>query len=326
MVTALAMPLSCSSEEQPPGLAEAGTSGSASRSGSPSAEAGGEGAVGAGGRATGGAADGPPIGEVGGDGFYVGEGGAPENPATACRRDAEWVTTGVEAINTAADERLLAMTPDERTLVYSQDDALFVRDDDEVTAVALPPGYTHALGVSVTADGLALIIVAEDGSRFAEVSRASRGSPFSEAASTARFTLLNNGQVTSGDFFSSPALSVSGESFYYTARKGPSVAYVYRAHGEQLSQQEMQDPVTLGTEDGQAKLVVSVSSDERTLFVLDEALGYVTGLWSATPAAELTEAIPLPELQTAVTNLACDRIYGTTEIDGSLDVVVGTRK
>jgi hypothetical protein len=218
------------------------------------------------------------------------------------------------------------MTPDERTLVFSRDDALFVLDEGEASPVTLPLGYTHTRGVSLTADGLSLIVVAEDGSRFAEVSRSSRSAAFAGEASTTRFTVLNNGQITSGDVLSSPALSADGTSFYYTARKGPSVAFVYRAYGAGLSETEMQDPVTLGTEDGQAKLVVSVSADERTLFVLDEALGYVTGLWSATPAAEFSDAVSFEGFDTVVTSLACDRIYGTTEVDGSLGVVMGTPK
>lgn len=331
LLVALAAPLACGSEDKPPGLGEgasSGSSGTSSRSGSSSSSRGGESPVGEGGgsQALGGASDGPPIGEVGGEGIYVGEGGAPPNPATICSRDAEWVTTPLEGVNTAADERLLAMTPDERTLVFSRDDALFVLDEGQATAVTLPPGYTHTAGVSLTADGLSLIVVAEDGSRFAEVSRSSRAMTFADAPSTTRFTLLNNGQVTSGDVFSSPALSVDGSSFYYTARKGPSVAYVYRAYGAQLADVEMQDPVTLGTEDGDAKLVVSVSADERTLFVLDEAVGYVTGLWSATPAAEFSGAVPFEGFATVVTSLACDRIYGTIEIEGSLDIVTGTPK
>ncbi|MDF3066334.1 MAG: hypothetical protein K0R38_1935 [Polyangiaceae bacterium] len=328
LLAALAVPLACSSEDKPPGLGEGAASGTSSRSGSFSADPGGQSSVepGVGGQPSGGASDGPAVGEVGGEGIYVGDGGAPANPASVCSRDAEWTTTPLEGVDTAADERLLAMTPDELTLVFSRDDALFVRDEAQATPVTVPLGYTHALGVALTADGLSLIVVAEDGSRFAEVSRKARGTAFSASASTARFTVLNNGQITSGDAFSSPALSADGQSFYYTARKGPSVAYVYRAYGAKLSETERQDPVTLGTEDGQAKLVVSVSSDERTLFVLDEALGYVTGLWSETPAAEFSGAVPFEGFETVFTSEDCARMYGTTEVDGSLGIVSGTPK
>lgn len=329
LLAALVAPLSCSSDDKPPGLgagAASGDGGTSSRSGSATGAQSGEGPSVSAGAPSGGAGDGPVSGELGGEGFYAGEGGAPPNPATICHRDAAWTTTPLAGVNTPAAERLLAMTPDEHTLVFSRDDALFVLDDGTETALALPAGYTHALGVSLTPDGLGLILVAEDGSRFAEVSRARRGVAFAGAPSTARFAVLNNGQVTSGDHFSSPALSADGASFYYTARKGPSVAYVYRAYGAGLSEVDMQDPVTLGTEDGLAKLVVSVSADERTLFVFDEALGHVTGLWSASPAAEFGAAVPFEGFETVVTSLACDRIYGTVEVDGSLDIVTGAPK
>jgi WD40-like Beta Propeller Repeat len=325
---ALVVPLACSSEDKAPALGTGdspATAGTSSRSGGPSGDRGGEGSVGAsGGQASGGAYDGPPIGEVGGEGLYVSEGGAPPNPPTACSRDAQWTMTPLEAVNTPADERLLAMTPDELTLLVTRDDELLVVDGPVETAVTLPLGYTHALGASLTPDGLSLIVVAEGGLGFAEVARASRGEAFSSAVSTARFAYLNDARVNSGDTLSSPVLSADGKTLYYTARKGSAVANVWRVRGPQLSETKLQDTATLGTQDGQAKLVVGVSADERTLFVMDEALGYVTGLWSVTPAAAFTDVESFEGFETLIPNEACDRIYGTMERDGSLEIVTGT--
>lgn len=331
-VAALVAFAACSSDDKPPPLgggASGGTSGSGTtpRSGSSGSEEGGNDPIGSGGAdmPSGGAGDGPPIGEVGGQGLYDG-GGAPANPATSCAPDAEWSPTPVDGVNTAADERLLAMTPDEATLVFSRDDELFVADDGKVSAVTLPSGYTHTLGVSLSPDGLSLVLTAEGGLGFAQVSRTERGVTFAGEPSTARFAYLNDARVTSGDLLSSPALSADGKTLYYTARKGASVAYVWRARGAQLSETKQQDPVLLGTDDGKAKLVVSVSADERTLFVLDEALGYVTGLWSVTPAAEFSGPVPFEGFETVFVNAACDRIYGTTRIGDSLDIVAGAAK
>lgn len=330
LLVALAVPLSCSSDDDKPSAlgsgAAAGSAGTSSRSGSGNGEPGGEGSLGAAGGAAHGGASGSPSGEIGGEGVYVGEGGSPSNPQTLCRRDVEWSTTPLDAVNTAADELLLAMTPDEDTFVFSRDDQLFVSDEGELTLLTLPVGYTHELGVSLTADGLSLVVVAENGSGFAEVSRSSRGSAFSASASTARFAILNDARVTSGDSYSFPALTQDGQDLYYTARRGPSVANVWRAYGPSLSERDAEYPGTLGTDDGLAKLVVSISADERTIFVLDEALGYVTGLWRAAPTAEFGDPVPLEGFLSVVPNGDCDRIYGTVEIDGSLDIVSGSPK
>ncbi len=333
LLAALVAPQACSSDDRPPTLGTdeptSGSAGTSSRSGSSNGEPGGEGPVGGGGgggQPSGGASDGPIIGEVGGEGFFQGDGGAPPNPTTICDRDAEWTSSPLEGVNTAADERLLAMTPDEKTLVFSRDDELFVLDDAQATSVLLPGGYTHTRGVSLTADGLSLIVVTEDGAQFAEVSRGERGVTFAGAPSAARFESLNAWRVTAGGSFFAPALSVDEKTLYYTLRQGQSVANVWRARGESFSERRLQDIVTLGTEDGKAKLVVGVSADERTLFVLDEALGHVTGLWSATPLAEFTGAVQFDGFESVIPSEACDRIYGTTELDGSLDIVTGARK
>ncbi|HYQ16104.1 MAG TPA: hypothetical protein VEQ58_10105, partial [Polyangiaceae bacterium] len=59
-------------------------------------------------------------------------------------------------------------------------------------------------------------------------------------------------------------------------------------------------------------------------FVLDEALGHVVGLWSATPAAELTQAVQLSGLESAFMNEGCSRLYGSRVLATSLDVVIET--
>jgi hypothetical protein len=330
LLATIAVGVGCSSDDKPAPIASGASSGSGgaqNRGGSDGdAAAGGDSSGGADGP-TGGASDLPPIGDIGGEGVLHGDGGAPPNPAPRCSRDVTWSWQPLTGLDTAEDERLLAMTHDGATLVFARDAQLFVRDDGEESSVPLPAGYTHTSGVAVTPDGLSLVIVADGGLGFAQVSRSSRGASFGAEPSTAPFAYINDARVTSGDILSWPTLSADGESLYYTARKGPSVANVWRARGAQLFMDaRRQDPVTLGTEDGKAKLVVSVSADERTLFVFDEALGHVTGLWSATPAAEFTGAVQFEGLESVFSNLACDELYGSRRDGGSLDVVAGLPK
>jgi hypothetical protein len=328
-------PFACSSDDKLPALGSGGSGGSDTsppQGGRPTGSPGGDGAVGGageqglGGAALGGASDGPVIGEVGGEGIYPGQAGAPPNPATLCAQDAAWETTPLEGVNTEADERLLALTPDERTLVFARDQQLFVWDDGEASPFTLPAGYSPELGVSLEADGLSLVIVQEEGLSFATVSRLTRSGSFELTPNEAPFKALNEARVTSGGQFSSPVLSAGGESLYFTVRMGTTVANVWRARGVAFAERKLQDPSVFGTEDGQAKLVVGVAADERTLFVFDEALEHVTGMWSPTPAAELTSRVPFEGFHTATPNAACDRIYATTEVSGSLDIVVAAPK
>jgi hypothetical protein len=275
----------------------------------------------------------PVIGHLGGQPPLAENGGAPASLPAVCDSEASWgEPIALAGVNTAdADERLLAMTHDELSLVFSRADKLFVADRSDADAdfgapvpLALPTGYTHERGLSLSADGRALVIVSQSGDGFAELARASRSGAFGGAADTARFAALNDNASFYGGVLSAPVLAASGQTFFYTQRMA-TTSYVFRARGKtELIAPEMQDAVTLGATDGKAKLGQSVSVDERVIFVFDEALGHAAGLWSATATAAFTDVVELPGLESAFTNVACSRLYGTGDVSGSLDVVMQT--
>lgn len=320
----------CSSDDKVPSLGGGNTSGnggSASRGGTSADAPGGAGNAEAGSPpATGGDAGGPAIGEIGGEGVYVGEGGAPSLPVAQCAENLSFEPTPVAGVDTTADERLLAMTHDEKTLVFARGPSLFVVDDGTPTAVSLPAGFTHEAGVAIAPSGLSLVVVAGDAKSFAEVSRAQRSGAFSSSVSAQRFSVINDAVVFSGDTLSSPALSADGASLYYTAHKGNTSTYVWRARGAAFEDTQRLYTETLGGTNGKAKRVVSVAADERTLFVFDEALGYVTGYWTTTTTADFIRAVPFEGFESIFTSQGCARIYGTTEVGGSLAVVAGAMK
>lgn len=319
----------CSSDDKVPSLGggtTGGSAGSVGRGGSSAGETGGAGEEEAGApAAVGGHDDGPPVGEIGGEGVY-GEGGAPSLPAARCARDLSFEPTPIAGVDTAADERLLAMTHDEKTLVFSRGASVFVRDEGVPTEIALPAGYTHEAGVAIAPNGLSLVVVASDAKSFAEVSRAQRSGAFSASANAERFAAINDAVVFSGDTLSSPTLSADGASLYYTAHKGSTSTYVWRARGAAFEDSQRLYTETLGGKDGKAKRVVSVAADERTLFVFDEALGYVTGFWTTTTTADFIVSVPFEGFESIFTSQSCARIYGTTEVSGSLAVVSGATK
>ena len=304
--------------------------GESSAAGGPASSSGGVADSGEGGA---GGADFPVIGHLGGQPPLAENGGAAPNLPAVCDAEASWgEPIALSGINTAdADERLLAMTHDELSLVFSRAGTLFVADrsnaDTDFGApvqLTLPGGYTHERGLSLSADGRSLVIVSQTGDAFAEVARASRSGAFGGSADTARFVALNDNASFYGGVLSAPVLAASGQSFFYTQRMA-TTSYVFRARGtSEFSAPEMQDVVTLGATDGKAKLGQSVSADERVIFVFDEALGHAAGLWSATATAAFTELVELPGLESAFTNVACSRLYGTGDVGGSLDVVMQT--
>lgn len=269
-----------------------------------------------------------PIGQIGGN-FAEPMGGAAPISPPQCDPDASWGhAMAIEAIDTEADERLLAMAPDELTLVFARDEALFVVDRWTVaaefanaTALMLPSGYDADRGLALTANGLSLVLVSDDGAAFAEISRVSRQVGFRSQPNAARFAAVNDARTFSGGELSSPAISEDGKTFFYVEQRGGR-SDVWRATGAALDERTKLDSVTLGGDEGMAKLTLSVSTDERALFVFDEALGHAVSLWSTTPAGAFTQAVPLPDLESAFANADCSRLYGTRASGPSLDIVI----
>lgn len=325
----------CGSDAPPPKAATGGSNspvisplaGTTSSGGERNAPSGGASAAGEGGQTF----ERLPVGDIDGGSFAVSKGGAPSDSPPACDPKGAWdIATLLDGVSTEADERLLAMTPDERTVIFERDGALLIAERPSVdadfttaSALALPAGYDVARGLALGARGLELVIVKDDGTAFAALSRSSRGEQFGGEPSTERFAVVNDARTFSGGELSSPVLSEDGKTFFYAQRAGGR-AEVWRATGTELDLRTKLDPVTLGGEPGRAKLPSSVSADGRVLFVLDEALGHIVGLWSETPVAAFTRAVPFPDLSSAFTNTDCDRLYGTREDGASLDVVIAT--
>lgn len=330
-----ALPVACGDDDDHPAASTGGGSGGKiSGSGGESSDANGGAIDDVGGAAQGGAgADLPPIGTLGGLGPVAG-GGAPDTGPTLCDIEAKWSEpTALAGIATdGADERLLTMTHDELSLVFTRDDVLMLADRADVDAsfaapseLALPSGYTSEYGVGLSADALTLVVVSTDRESFAELTRSARGEAFTLTAKPGRFAQINDNNQFVHAYLSSPVLAQSGATAFYTQQAGES-SRVYRADGAaKLVPRAMpEDAVTLGSDDGDAKLTLSASADLRTLFVLDEALGHVTGLWNSAVGAPYTQDADFAGLESVFTNESCERLYGTATLGGSLDVVVET--
>jgi hypothetical protein len=333
-------PSACGSNKTdapPPPGASSGKSSGAVHPGSAGSSSGGDSAENLGGAAQADAGEAgslPPIGHLGGDGPVAENGGAPQSTPPECDSQATWGSPiALTGISTAgADEHLLSLTHDELTIVFVRGDQLFVADRADAeqdfgapVPLTLPDPYTHEQGVALSPDGLALVVVTKTSSAFADVTRAARSGAFDSAADPARFAWVNDHAKNYGNV-SAPVLTAKNDSLFYTQRMA-TTSLVFRARGKgYFTDAEMQDAVTLGADDGKAKLGRSISSDERVLFVYDEALGHAAGLWSAAASAPFTEVVHFPGLESVFTSQGCSRLYGTRKVDSSLDIVIETPK
>jgi hypothetical protein len=332
LVIGAVWPLACSSGDD--GHAPPAGAGTPNAGHGGASAANGTGAVGGedvgGSSATDGDAGDGNIGHIGGGGS-LSIGGAPTFDDPICKVAGTWGNpVSLAVVSTAnADERLLSLTHDALTIVFTRDDVLMVADraaasDDFGTPVTLllPAGYTHEHGVALHPDGLGLVVVSDSGG-FADIERAARSGAFDGAPSDARFVQLADNAVRYGAALSSPVLSASGSSLYFT-QVGTSTSKVFHAQGTtQFPVPAMpEDLVTLGGMDGDLKLTLSVSADERTLFFFDEALGHAAGLWNAAPGAPFYELARFEGLQSVFTDAGCGQLYGTRTVGDSLDVVL----
>ncbi len=263
-------------------------------------------------------------GGAGGDGLvYETAGAPPQAPAGACDPlmmpgDDQAQSVGVSGV------KLLSMTPDERSVVFSAaGGALHVADrsaaNQTFTAleVTLPEGYYADTGAALSADGLSLIVVRDDGSGLGELKRTARGQAFGAEADTTRFALINGLQGTTGRSVGWPVLSSDGKELYYLSYFGQALVVQSSASqsGEFAYGAEI-DEFTLGGADGEYKLLSGISADQRAIFFFDEATGHSMALFRSRPGAPFYDPVDLGEREGIAPNESCNRLYSS--VAGSL--------
>lgn len=235
-------------------------------------------------------------GGVGGDsmGGRDGFGGAVTGPdpdpadAPQCPVDAIWGGPNKlqEISSELGDERLLAVSPDERTIIFQRDGASYFADrakpaDDfsAISALTVPDGYDVELGLALTPDGLTLVLTRDDSSGFAEITRESRGDAFSLVADEARYLVLNTLYPMAGIELSHPVISGAGGELWWvetlseTSVWFASYATSEIARGEQVGCNEFGCDLMLDGYDGAKKLLTGLSNDRLTVFLVDDDSG-----------------------------------------------------
>jgi hypothetical protein len=222
---------------------------------------------------------------------------------------------------------LLALTPDELGVAFTTGAepslTLYVADraslqyDFVELQVSIPDGYHASTGVSLSSDGLALVLVRDDNSGFAELTRQARNEAFGTAPSEARFAKINALKPMSGRSVGWPVLSSDGRALYFVSYFGQ--AWVKQselgADGTFSIGVEI-DEFTLGGKAGQYKLISGLATDQRAIFFVDEATQHAMALFRSRPGSPFYEPLDLGARQGVAPNEDCTRIYST--VDGNL--------
>lgn len=320
---ALGLLVACGSEddERHPAAPEQGGTpskgGSSSTSGSTSKpEAGQAGETqqpGGGGEGEGGAGGEPIIYEMG---------GLPQNMPGIC--DPLMELGEPEPIDVGAPgATLLAMTSDELSVAFTtgadETFVLHVGDRASVAAdfteqtVSVPEGYQAATGVTLSGDGRKLVIVRDDSSGFAELSRSARAGAFGGEPDETRFAKINALEPMSGFSVGWPVLSDDGAALYFVSYFGQALVTQSKLEGDAYSAGRPIDEFTLGGEMGKHKLISGISADQRAIFFFDEATSHAMALFRSRPGEDIPfyDPVDLGERRGVTPNKDCSRVYSS---------------
>ncbi len=183
-----------------------------------------------------GLADGPSssdAGDSGIDGNYM-----PPPVGTVCSQTATWGAGTLLSISTPDDDELDSITPDELTIAWTEGTGssatIEIADRASKTDAfgapqSLPAGQYTADRVSLSPDGLRLVVVNADAHGFSELTRSARTSSSAFGAATAGSYSTLNGIIPPEASYGDPLLGADDAVFYYSVYGGTQTATIYRS-------------------------------------------------------------------------------------------------
>lgn len=255
----------------------------------------------------------------------------PEEREAQCDIEAEWQGAfSVGTINTAADERLMALSADGLSLAFTRDDGTLLVSDrlsrsasfDTELEVILPDEFDTSLGVALSPDGLVLTATLATGGGFAVFRRGERDETFSIEPDESEMRSINRVTMTTNLKMSYPVLAVQGTQFWYVAVGEYSSVWVseqdegYFFGGEQVGCNEFACDYVLFGDPESGKRITAVSEDALTVFFLDDE-GKSKARWRKQPMIDsgFFEEIDLDQRFDVRVSTDCDGLYYTAEGD-----------
>jgi hypothetical protein len=268
------------------------------------------------------------LGGADGEGGAAGEppiiyemGGLPQNMPGVCDPEMKLGEPQAQDVGVSG-ATLLAMSSDELSVVFTTGadetlalhvgDRASVEADFSVQTVSLPVGYAASQGVALSGDARKLVVVRDDGSGFAELSRDARPGSFGDQPDETRFAKINGLRPMSGESVGWPVLSSDGQALYFVSYFGQARVKQSALEAGEFSIGEPIDEFTLGGALGEHKLLSGISADQRAIFFFDQATSHAMALFRSRPDAPFYEPLDLGERQGATPNQDCSRIYSST--------------
>ncbi len=223
------------------------------------------------------------------------------------------------------------MTPDQRTIAWSVagiGSTYFLVDRvSESLPFGIPSvlAFTgHANKISLSPDGLRVIVVDESLQSFGEALRGSRLLPFG-GVGEGSFSYINAAVHGTDDSITDPVVSANDKVLAYTrlsSGSGNTLWISLRASAmDPWPVGEAVNDCILQVRNGKKKSPLAISNDARTVFFRDEEqeltrIAYRTGVDQA-----FTTFRDLPkEILSAIPNGTCDRLYYTAAGTDALDL------
>jgi hypothetical protein len=226
--------------------------------------------------------------------------------------------------NGVPEDRLIGITPDELTVAwFSATGAagrLLVADrDTSVSAFGAPLEFAdNPAALSLSPDGLRLVVLTGERDALTEVTRAARGDDFDVLDDTA-FSEVNAALKSEGRMPASALVGPDDRTLYYTI-----VATSDVLHPLFVSSRAGSGPWPAGDEvaacefDARGpytRVPTGLSSDGLTLFFFDAAREVARAAFRETEGDAFSWFIDLPDLLQPQVNAACDRIYYSSSSD-----------
>lgn len=249
-----------------------------------------------------------------------------------CRiADAFGLSLPVPGLTSVQNAVEFTITPDERSIAWLEagpgSTQLYVAAraseaaEFETAAVVAyaDPTFANAKGLSISADGLHLVLVSSDQSALGELSRASRDLPFGTTIDRAPYALIEPDVASEGSPLGYPVLG-RDDHMLAIARirpSTPSYSVLVAERAQPTDLWPLPSPRTEGVlavpqaGSNQPKIVTGISVDGLTLFVRNEVTDALFAVNRPNEAGtfEPAYARPLAAAHAAIPNAPCDRIY-----------------